>query len=89
MVVADDRLELVEERLAFLQPAGRKVGGCAANREIAVGQPSAAGLFKEVEDFFPLAKGVEKGAETTQIEPVGAHADEVTGDAPHLGDDHA
>src|SRR5204863_4101009 len=33
MVLLNDRLELIEERGTFLQPAARQVGRCAAGRE--------------------------------------------------------
>ena len=89
VVLLDHRLELVEERLALLQPAAGQVGRRAAEGEVAVGQPGAAGFLEQVEDLLALAEGVEERAERAEVEAVGAHADQVAGDAVHLGDDHA
>jgi hypothetical protein len=75
----------VEELLALLEPALRQVVRGAADREVAVREPRAAGHFEQVEDLFALAEGVEKRAERPQIEAVRAHADQVAGDAVHLG----
>ena len=89
VIFLDDRLELVEERRALLQPAAGQVGRRAAGREVAVGQPGAAGFLEQVEDFLALAEGIQERAERAEVEAVGPHADEVAGDAAHLGDDHA
>ena len=70
------------------QPGGRSAVA-PPTREVAVGQPGAADLLEQVENLFPLAEGVQERAERAQVEPVGAHADQVAGDAVHLGDDHA
>ena len=82
-------IELVEERFALLQPAARQVGRGAAEREVAVGQPGAADLLEQIENLLAFAEGVQERAERAEVEAVGAHADEVAGDAVHLGDDHA
>ena len=82
-------IELVEERFALLQPAAGQVGRRAARREVAVGEPGAAGRFEQVEDLFALAERVQERAERAQIEAVGAHANQVAGDAVQLGDQHA
>ena len=58
-----DRLELVEKRLALLEPAGRQVGRHAAGRDVAVRQPGAAGLLEQVENLLPLAERVQKRRE--------------------------
>ncbi len=89
VVLLDDRPELIEERFAFLQPAAGQIGGRAAGREVAVGQPRTAGLFEQVENLFALAKRVQERAERAQIEAVCAHAHEVAGDAVQLGDQHS
>ena len=88
MVFLDHGLELLEEGLALVEPAGRQVGGQAADGDVAVGEPGAAGLLEEVEDLFTLAKRIQKGAERAEVETVGAHAHEVAGDAVELGDQH-
>ena len=88
VVFGDDRHELVEKFFALLQPALRQIGRRAADGDIAVRQPRAADLLEQVENLFPLAEGVQERAERAQVEPVGAHADQVAGDAAHLGDDH-
>ena len=71
--------------LAVLQPAGRQIRRGAARCEVAVGQPSPTGLLEQVEDFFPLAKRIQERAESPQIQSVGAHAHQVTGDPPQFG----
>ena len=80
VVFLDDRLELVEERLTPLQPAGRKIGRRPANGDVAVREPRAAGLLEQVEDLLALTKRVEKRAESPQVEAVGPHPDEMAGD---------
>ncbi len=73
----------------FCSQPRRQVGRGAADGEVAVGQPGAADFLEQVEDLLALAEGVEERAERAEVEAVGAHADEVAGDAVHLGDDHA
>ena len=58
----DHRLELVEKRLALLQPAGRQIGRHAADGDVAVRQPGAADLLEQVEDLFALAEGPHERA---------------------------
>ncbi len=77
------------EDFALLQPARRQIGRGPADRQIAVGQPGAASFFEQVQNLFAFAKGIQKRAERAQVEPIGPHADQVAGDAAHLGDDHA
>jgi hypothetical protein len=89
VVLGDPRLEVVEERAAPLRPPGGQVVVGAAEGEIAVRQPGAAGVLEQVEDVFAFAEGVQERAETAEVEPVGAHADEVRGDAVHLRDEDA
>ena len=75
MIFTDNRLKLVEERLAPLKPPRRQIGRQAANGDVAVGESGPTGLLEEIEDFLPLAKGVQKRAECPEIEPVRSHAD--------------
>ena len=62
----------VEERLALLQPARRQVGGHAAGRDVAVGQPCAAKLLEKVEDLLAFAEAPHEGRETAQVEAIAA-----------------
>ena len=62
---------------------------CPADGEIAAGQSSTAGFFEQVENDLAFAERVEEWAEGTEVEAVGAHAHEVTGDAAQFRDDYS
>ena len=53
----------------------------AADGEVAVGQPGAADFLEQVENHLAFAEGVQERAERAEVEAVGAHADQVAGDA--------
>ena len=63
VVFLNDWLKLIQKRFALGQPAWREISRGTADGDVAVGETSPTRLFKEVEDLFPFAKGVEKRAE--------------------------
>ena len=89
MVFLDDRLELLEECLALVEPARGQIGRETAHGDVAVGEAGAARLLEQVEDLFPFAKRVEERAERAEVEAVGAHAHEMAGNPAELRDQHA
>ena len=56
-----------------------------AEAEIAVGEARAGDRFQQIEDMFPVVKGVEQRGESAQIEDKGAEPEEMAGDAVQLG----
>ncbi len=61
----------------------------AANRDVTIGQASAANFLEQIENHFTLAECVKEGAKCAEIQAISAHAHQVAGDAVHLGDDNA
>ena len=89
VVLVDARPQVVEELLAALHPAFGQVVVDPANGDVAVSQAGAADLLKQVENHLALAEGIQEWAERAEVKSVGAHADEVAGDAIHFSDDDA
>ena len=61
----------------------------AADAEGVRGEPRAAVLLEDLEDFFALAQAVEHRRDGADIERVGAQPQQVAGDAVQFGEDHA
>ncbi len=88
VALVNHRQQLVQELFAFLQPARWQVRRRTAHGEVAVGQSSPACQLEEVQNLFPLAKRVQKRAETAQVQAVSPHPHQVAGNPPQLGNDH-
>ncbi len=82
-----DRLELLQERLAAVQPAGRQVGGYPADGYVAVGQPRPAQGLEQKQNLLPLAKGPHERREAAQVQAVAAGGHQVAGDPIQLAHD--
>ncbi len=89
VVLGDFGFKVVEEFTAFVDPLRGEIVGEAADGGVAVSEAGAASCFKEIEDKFALAERVKEGCEGTQIETIGAHADEVRRNAVEFAHDHA
>src|SRR5262249_54021159 len=81
----DAWLEVVEELLAAVDPAIRKIIMHAADGDVAVSQAGATDLLEQIEDHLALPERVQEGAECPQVEAVRSHRDQVAGNAVELG----
>ena len=63
MVFGQDRGQVFDEFSGFLDKVGMQVARNAANHVIVLDQTAGTAVFEDVQDFFPVAEGVEEGGE--------------------------
>ena len=63
VVFGQDGGQVFDEFSGFLDKVGMQVARNAANHVIVLDQTAGTAVFEDVQDFFPVAEGVEEGGE--------------------------
>ncbi len=87
--LVDLALELLDEALALVGPAGRQVADLAADAGVAGGEARAGQRLDQVVDFFALGEDVEEDGHRAGVHGQRAHAEQVRRDAGQLAADDA